>query len=72
MTFFLISASFTVVRKRAIYAAIGAVIAVALLAGLIFYFNRSNDTSADNLHGGGIVANGLECAAIAKYELNFK
>lgn len=58
------------VRKRVIYASIGAAIAVALLVGLIFFFNRSKDT--ENLHGGAIVANGLECAGIARYKINFK
>lgn len=55
-----------------IYAAIGAAIAIALLVGIIFFFNRSSDTASENLHGGGIVANGLECAGIAKYEIDFK
>lgn len=48
--------------------AIGAAIAVALLVGVIFFFNRSNGGS----RGGAIVANGLECAGIARYEINFK
>lgn len=59
------------VRKRVIYAAVGAAIAIALVVGVIFFLNRSNDSSSENLHGGGIVANGLECAGIAKYEINF-
>lgn len=54
---------FIVSRKRVIYAAIGAAIAVILLVGVIFLFKRS---TPENLHGGGIVANGLECAAIAR------
>lgn len=58
--------SFTVVRKRVLYAAIGAVVAVILLVGLIILLKKSEDTTPAKQSGGAIVANGLECAGIAR------
>lgn len=61
--------SFTVVRKRVLYASIGAVVIVILLVGLVILLKGSNETAAPpaKLSGGAIVANGLECAGIARY-----
>lgn len=58
---------FKVCRRREIYAVIGAAVILILVIGAIYFLNRSNDTKP---HAGAIVANGLECAAIARFVIS--
>lgn len=55
-------------KKKLLTSLVGAVVVVILLVGIVLLFRGKNER---NIHQAAIVANGLECAAIARYTFHF-